>query len=189
MSSAAQPQARPASRDADLVAAAQAGGRDAFEQLYRRHLGRVYGLCLRLAANADLAEQLTQDAFVLAWRKLPGFRGEAEFGTWLYRLTVNLVLDSRRAGARRGRWEMLLDPLEQMDTAAASRPTAPSCVGERLDLERAIAGLPEGARAIFVLHEVEGYLVQEVADLLQIAEGTVKAQLFRARQLLREALQ
>ncbi|HOX24997.1 MAG TPA: RNA polymerase sigma factor [Candidatus Krumholzibacteria bacterium] len=176
------------SGEADLVSAARAGERLAFERLYRQHVGRVHGLCWRLVADADLAEQLTQDAFVHAWRKLHGFRGDCGFGTWLYRVTVNVVLDWRRAQARRQQWETVLDPVEQMDAAAAHRPTAPARVGDRLDLERAIAALPDGARTVFVLHEIEGYLVKEVADLLQIAEGTVKAQLFRARQLLKEAL-
>jgi len=173
----------------DLVAAARAGEQAAFEQLYRLHVGRVYALCLRLTADPLEAEQLTQDAFVQTWRKLSGFRGDSAFSTWLHRLTVNVVLDWRRARTRRSQHETILDPVDQMETAAASRPTQPARVGDRLDLERALTQLPEGARTVFVLHEVEGYLVREVADFLQVAEGTVKAQLFRARRLLREALQ
>ena len=189
MSSAALQQRQPALRDVDLVDQARAGGRAAFEQLYRRHAGRVYALCLRLTADADRAEQLTQDAFVQAWRKLPGFRGESAFTTWLHRVTVNVVLDSRRADARRRRHETELDAMVAPDTVVALRPSPPARVGERLDLERAIARLPEGARTVVVLHEVEGHPVREVAELLRVAEGTVKAQLFRARRLLREVLQ
>jgi RNA polymerase sigma-70 factor (ECF subfamily) len=188
MPSAAIRKLEAPSADADLVQAARNGQRAAFEPLYRQHVGRVYALCLRLTADVDLAEQLTQDAFVQAWRKLPGFRGDSAFGTWLHRLTVNVVLDWRRARSRRWRHETALDPLDQGDQVAAARPAPPARVGDRLDLERALATLPEGARTVFVLHEVEGYLVREVADLLQVAEGTVKAQLFRARQLLKEAL-
>lgn len=188
MHPAPQPQlTRPPHRD-DPVAAARTGDRAAFEQLYREHVGRTYALCLRMSADADLAEQLTQDAFVQAWRKLPGFRGDSAFGTWLHRLTVNVILDWRRAEARRRGTETTTDPLEQLAVVAGSRPLAPARVGERLDLELAMASLPEGARAVFVLHDVEGHLIREVADLLQVAEGTVKAQLFRARRLLREVL-
>ncbi len=175
--------------EADLVHAARSGDQAAYGRLYSQHVGRVYAVCLRLTADVDHAEQLTQDAFVQAWRKLQGFRGDSAFGTWLHRLTVNVVMDWRRATARRSRHETTLDPLEQMDVLAASRPSPPPQVGERLDLERAIAQLPDGARTVFVLHEGEGYLVREVADLLDVAEGTVKAQLFRARRLLREELQ
>ncbi len=190
MHAALQPQTGGETRHRDdPVARARAGDRAAFEQLYREHVGRVHAVCLRLSADADLAQQLTQDAFVQAWRKLPGFRGDSAFGTWLYRLTVNVVLDWRRAEARRRGKETAVDPLEQLDVVAGSRPQAPARVGERLDLERALATLPDGARLVFVLHEVEGHPVREVADLLQVATGTVKAQLFRARRLLREVLQ
>jgi RNA polymerase sigma-70 factor (ECF subfamily) len=189
MQAAAQPQPDVHADQDVLVGAAQAGDAAAFEQLYRQHVGRVYALCLRLTADADQAMQLTQDAFVQAWRKLPAFRGESALGTWLHRLTVNVVLDWRRAEARRRGRESVLYPVEQLDDAARSRAHAPARVGERLDLERAIAALPDGARTVFVLHEVEGHRIREVADLLEVAEGTVKAQLFRARRLLREALQ
>ena len=189
MPAAALEKRRLPSPDTDLVEAARDGGRAAFEQLYHLHVGRVYAVCLRLVADREQAEQLTQDAFVQAWRKLPGFRGDSAFSTWLHRVTVNVVLDRQRADARRWKHEIELDPVEQQDLVAESRPTSPARVGDRLDLERAIARLPEGARMVFVLHEVEGYRVREVADLLAVAEGTVKAQLFRARRLLREALQ
>ena len=183
MSSAALPRLQSESAEPDLVGAARAGDRQAFEQLYYQHVGRVHAVCLRLAADRELAEQLTQDAFVQAWRKLHGFRGDSAFGTWLHRVAVNVVLDWQRTQARRHGRETGLDNVAEL------RPSPPAHVGERLDLERAIAALPVGARTVFVLHEVEGHRVREVADLLNVAEGTVKAQLFRARRLLREALQ
>ncbi len=192
MSSTALPRLHPACTSpddaVDLVARAQAGDRAAFEALYRRHVGRIHALCLRLCADGDLAEQLTQDAFVRAWRQLPGFQGRSAFGTWLHRVAVNAVVDRQRALARRRSHETVLDPTERPDLAEAPSTASPGRIIDRLALERAIAGLPEGARTVFVLHEVEGYRVREVADLLGLADGTVKAQLFRARRLLREVL-
>lgn len=188
MEPAALPHLPPTLSEAELAAAAGHGDRDAFEQLYRRHVDRIYALCLRLCADADQAEQFVQDAFVRAWSKLPGFRGESGFGTWLHRLTVNVVLDRLRARARRWRREALLDPLTEMTAAAAGRPVADAAVGERVDLARALARLPAGARTAFVLHEVEGYPVRDVADLMQVSAGTVKTQLYRARHQLREVL-
>jgi RNA polymerase sigma-70 factor, ECF subfamily len=188
MAPLAQPQLTSAPTETALVAAAREGIQAAFEQLYRQHSGRIHALCLRLSGDADLAEQHTQDAFVLAWRKLPGYRGESRFGTWLHRLTVNVVLDHQRARARRQRRETPLDPWAEADNLPAVRPLAGAAIGMRLDLERALAGLPDRARAAFVLHEVEGYPVREVAALMQVTEGTVKTQLFRARRQLREVL-
>jgi len=151
----------------DLIQRAQQGDRAAFEALYRAHSGRVYALCLRLTADRALAEERTQDAFVRAWERLATFRGESAFSSWLYRLTVNEVLLERRA--------------------ERPRP-AIGGAGIALDLERAVAALPPGAREVFVLHDVEGYRHEEIAKLTGIAVGTSKAQLFRARRLLREAL-
>ncbi|HVH66773.1 MAG TPA: RNA polymerase sigma factor [Gemmatimonadales bacterium] len=174
----------------DLTQRAQRGDRGAFEALYREHVGRVYALCLRLTADARRAEELTQDAFVRAWERLASFRGESAFGTWLYRLTVNVVFLSRRAERRRLRRVFTSDDpaaLEQRgNTGAAPHPGFEP--GLALDLERAIATLPAGAREVFVLHDVEGYRHAEIAELTGIAVGTSKAQLFRARRLLREAL-
>ena len=178
--------ARSQTAEQRCVAAARAGDPDAFARLYRDHVGRVYALSLRLLADRDEAEQLTQDAFVQAWRKLDRFRGDSAFGTWLYRLTTNLVLDAQRARGRRHRREAPLDPTEEAAALAATTP--PARVIDRVELERAIAALPDGARTVFVLQEVEGYPVREIAGMLDIAEGTVKAQSFRARRLLREAL-
>jgi RNA polymerase sigma-70 factor (ECF subfamily) len=166
----------------DLIRRAQLGDRVAFEELYRAHVGRVYALCLRLTADRALAEERTQDAFVRAWERLATFRGESTFSSWLYRLTVNEVLLGRRAERRR---EQRIVTSE--DPAALERPREAGG-GLALDLEGALAALPPGAREVFVLHDVEGYRHEEIAQLTGIAVGTSKAQLFRARRLLREAL-
>ncbi len=168
----------------DLIHRAQQGDRAAFEALYRAHAGRVYALCLRLTADAAQAEERTQDAFVRAWERLATFRGESAFSSWLYRLTVNEVLLGRRAERRREQRVVTTD-----DPAALERlRDATAGPGNALDLERAVAALPPGAREVFVLHDVEGYRHEEIAELTGIAVGTSKAQLFRARRLLREAL-
>lgn len=166
---------------ADLVRRAQDGDTAAFEVLYRQHAGRVYALCLRMTADATRATTLTQDAFVRAWQHLPSFRGESAFGSWLHRVAVNVVLGAMRAHRRRTARLQPTDDLERYDRAA---PTEAS----NLDLERAIAALPPQARAVLVLHEIEGYRHDEIADLLGIAAGTSKAHLHRARRLLRDAL-
>jgi len=167
----------------EVVRRAQAGDEAAFERLYRECAGRVYALCLRLTGSAADAEERTQDVFVRAWQRLGTFRGESAFSSWLHRLAVNVVLAERRASQRR---EQRVRPAE--DPAALERPGRPATAGLGIDLERAIAALPEGAREVFVLHDIEGYRHEEIAVLAGIAEGTSKAQLFRARRLLREML-
>ena len=156
-----------------------------FDRLYETHVDRVFGLCLRMSRDRGEAESLTQDVFVRAWMRLPTFRGESAFGSWLYRLAVNVVLAARRSeGRRHARLKL------EGDEAAAAPPRAPrSTVEDRLDLERAIATLPPKARIVLVLHDVEGYAQQEVAEMTGIAVGTVKSQLHRARRLLRERLE
>jgi RNA polymerase sigma-70 factor, ECF subfamily len=169
----------------ETVRRAQQGDATAFRTLYQAHVGRVYGVCLRLAGNAAEAEEHTQDVFVRVWERLGSFRGDSAFSTWLHRLAVNEVLQTRRAAGRRtARVGLAADPaaLEQAADPAASRPPSP-------DLAHALTRLPEGARAVFVLHDVEGYQHEEIGALLGIAEGTSKAQLFRARRLLREMLE
>ncbi len=168
----------------EAVRLAQTGDQDAFEQLYREHAGRVYALCLRLSGDAVRARDLTQDVFVRLWEKLPTFRGESAFSSWLHRLAVNVVLAGRRSEFRRERVVMPTDDLD-----AVGRPAAQAPAGLRMDLEQSIAALPPGARAVFVLHDIEGYEHQEIAELTGIAPGTSKAHLFRARRLLREALE
>jgi RNA polymerase sigma-70 factor (ECF subfamily) len=165
------------------VRRAQAGDADAFAALYRAHVGRVYAVCLRFEADAAAAEERTQDVFVRAWDRLQTFRHESAFGTWLHRLAVNVVLAHRRAEWRR---DLRVTVMEEPDLPEAPRPS--SDPGLRMDLDAAMVTLPPGARAVFVLHDVEGYGHAEIAQLTGIAEGTSKAQLFRARRLLRKAL-
>ena len=167
----------------ETVRAAQAGDHGAFRALYDAHVGRVYALCLRLAGERPLAEELTQDVFVRAWHQLGTYRGESAFSTWLHRVAVNEVMGRFRSRSRRGRHESaedldLLDPVPGQSAGGAPA----------IDLDQAIARLPDGARRIFVLHDVEGYQHEEIAQMNGLAIGTSKAQLHRARRLLRESL-
>jgi RNA polymerase sigma-70 factor (ECF subfamily) len=174
----------PRADERALVARAQAGDLEAFEALYRANRGRVYALCYRMAGEATLAEELAQDVFVRAWQRLGSFRGESAFSSWLHPLTVNVALSERRSRRRRTARVMSTD-----DPAAFERPETPKTGPEAgVDLDRALETLPAGARAVFVLHDVEGYKHEEIARMTGVATGTSKAQLHRARRLLREAL-
>ncbi|MCK7592137.1 sigma-70 family RNA polymerase sigma factor [Lysobacter sp. CAU 1642] len=169
--------------EAAAVGRAARGDRRAFEQLYRRHVGRVYGAIWRLVGGHHArAEELTQEAFIKAWQALPDFRGEAAFGTWLYRVAVNAAmmdLRSRSAGEDR-----------ETDDAALAQVAAPlTSPGVGLDLDRAVASLPPRARAVLVLYDIEGWTHDEIAGGLGMAVGSSKAQLHRARQLLRQRLE
>lgn len=166
----------------ETIQRAQAGDAIAFRALYDAHVGRVYALCLRLAGDRQQAEEHAQDVFVRAWERLGSFRGESAFSTWLHRLAVNEVLQARRAAGRRSA------RVELADDGGASREAGQRPAPPASDLGQAIARLPEGARTVFVLHDVEGYQHDEIAQMTGIAVGTSKAQLFRARRLLREAL-
>ncbi|WP_309671360.1 RNA polymerase sigma factor [Gemmatimonas sp.] len=163
------------------VAAAASGDRRAFERLYRAHVDRVYAICTRMLADPQLAEEVTQDVFVRVWQKLPGFRGESAFSTWLHRVAVNVVLSRRKRASIHGARTADDDALDEAPSRAVF-------VGERLDLDAAIAGLPAGARRVFVLHDVEGFTHEEIGEQLGITPGGSKAQLHRARMLLRAAL-
>ncbi|HEY0198018.1 MAG TPA: RNA polymerase sigma factor [Rhodanobacter sp.] len=168
--------------DSDDVRAAAAGDRGAFQRLYHLHVGRVHGAVFRLAGyDHARAEDLTQDAFIRAWQKLPGFRHESTFGTWLYRLAVNLALmDIRARGA---------DPVSMLDEDhLPEHGDTPFCAAEREELERAVALLPPRARAVLVLHDIEGWKHEEIGAELGMAIGTSKAQLHRARGLMRKVL-
>lgn len=173
-----------ASHDADLVRRARVGDRAAFEDLYRAHVGRVYALCLRISADEARAEELTQDVFVQTWRRLESFRGESAFSSWLYRVAVNVAMGALRSERRRTARVMAVGDL----TAVAYAP-APPRAELAVDLERALTRLPDGARTVFVLHDVEGFKHEEIAGMLGIALGTAKAQLHRARKLLRDLLE
>jgi RNA polymerase sigma factor (sigma-70 family) len=172
----------PASAVSALVRRAAVGDAGAFEQLYRQHVGRIYGSILRLVAmDRARAEELTQEAFVRAWQKLSSFRHESAFSTWLHRLGVNVALMHLR-----GRREEENVDDEALEAAAGGE--VPFCAAERGDLERAVAGLPPRARAVLVLHDVEGWKHEEISAELGMAVGSSKAQLHRARGLLRRAL-
>ena len=173
---------------ADDVVLAARGDRRAFERLYRGHVDRIFSLCARMVGDRSRAEELTQDVFVRTWEKLSQFRGQSAFGTWLHRLAVNVVLNDRQMERRQR--ERHDDGVEDVDTLshAESRPQAVSIPGLSIDLEHAIASLPPGARKVFVLHDVEGYTHEEIGEVLGVTAGGCKAQLHRARMLLRARL-
>jgi RNA polymerase sigma-70 factor (ECF subfamily) len=171
--------------EATDLAAARAGDPRAFERLYRAHVDRVFSLCVRMAGDRTMAEELTQDCFVRAWERLSSFRGESAFGTWMYRLAVNVVLNARKtAGRARKRFVT-----EEGDDEPSVERQSFRNPGTIMDLEQAVAGLPPGARRVFVLHDVQGYRHEEIAEMLGITSGGSKAQLHRARLLLRGALE
>jgi RNA polymerase sigma-70 factor (ECF subfamily) len=170
-------------RERDLVRRAQAGDVSAFEHLYRENVNRVYALCYRMSGSAELAQELTQDVFVRAWQKLGSFRGDSALSSWLHPLAMNVAFSERRSRRRREARVMATDDLTTFE-----KPAPPQSPGVGMDLERALAGLPPGARQVFVLHDVEGYRHEEIAEMTGIAAGTSKAQLHRARRLMREAL-
>ncbi len=164
-----------------LLRRAQRGDMDAFEVLYRRYSGQVYGLCLRMTGDCALAEDCTQEAFVKAWRKLGRFRGDSALTTWLHRIAVNEVLTLQRRAGREVRY------LEAVGSEARTNQ-AEAAPGDTIDIESAILKLPEGARNVFVLCGIHGYKHAEAAEFLGLAPGTCKAQLHRARRLLQMRL-
>ena len=173
---------RASEADAERVRAAR------LEQLYRDHAGRVYGLCLRMSGDRGRATELAQDVFVRAWQQLDRLRPGTEPGAWLWRLATNVVLNARRGERRRlARVAPVGDAAG--DLASLERPDhrTPLAV-RRLSIDAAVARLPARARHVYVLHDVEGYGHDEVAAMLGVAPGTVRAHLHRARTLLREAL-
>lgn len=176
---------RERKQERSWVEAARAGDPRAFERLYRRHAGRIHALVWRLGGNdAALAEDLVQEAFIRAWNKLHLFEGKSAFGTWLHRLAANVALSDRRIRVRRVARELPMDETVER-TAVGDRDLQ---VGLRADLEQAIGSLPERARTVLVLFDIEGYRHDEIADLTGMAVGSSKAQLHRARKLVRAAL-
>lgn len=169
------------------IDAAQRGDGAAFASIYDAHAGRVFALCLRLAGDRVHAEELVQDVFVRVWERLASYRGESAFSTWLHRVAVNTVLETARAGGRRRLRVQIAADFAGIDVVHDGAIAAPD-VHAQLDIESAVASLPPGARAVFTLHDVEGYGHAEIGTLLGIAEGTSKAHLFRARRLLRRRL-
>jgi RNA polymerase sigma-70 factor (ECF subfamily) len=176
-----QEQAGRADTDAVDAELAASGDASAFERLYRTHVGRIHSLVRRMLNDQD-PDEVAQDVFVRAWQKLGTFRGEAAFGTWLHRLAINVILGQReRLGIHRRRYH---EDDAMLETVAGRR--AP--VEMTMDFEAAIELLPDGARQVFVLHDVEGYRHEEIADMLGLAAGTSKSQLHRARMTLRRHL-
>jgi RNA polymerase sigma-70 factor, ECF subfamily len=171
----------------DEVAAARAGDTGAFESLYREHGARIHGLCLRMTGSREAAEDCVQETFVQAWNHLEEFEGRSAFGSWLHRIAVNCVLGWQRAESRRPSGHLAAVDVDRPDPWGAD-PQA-SDIGLDLDLEKAIATLPEGARNVLVLHTIGGYSHEETAAFLGIAVGTCKAQLHRARRLLEARLE
>lgn len=175
----------PEHPDLALADRCRAGAPGAFEELYRANAPRLFGLACRLVGRSD-AEDVLQDIFLAAHRKLELYRGDASIGTWLYRLATNLCVDHLRS--RDTKWARMTDGLPE--EPIASPLALGSVIGavDRIDLERALAELPAGCRAVFVLHDVEGLEHREIGSLLGIADGTSKSQLHKARMRLRAAL-
>jgi RNA polymerase sigma-70 factor (ECF subfamily) len=172
--------------DAGLVELAREGDRAAFEKLYRRHRNRIFGLIWRLCGgDPALAEDLLQEAFVRAWQKLDTFRGDSRFGTWMHRLSANVALSDRRSRMRRLGRETELDVMVERKAVGEQDVYA----GQRMDLEQAIARLPERARSVLILFDIEGYSHAEIANITGMAVGSSKAQLHRARKLVRKELE
>ncbi len=169
----------------DLAARIRAGDETAFEELYRLHATRLYNLAYRMAGSPTDADDLLQDIFLQAYRKVGSFRGESSMGTWLYRLGMNHCLDVLRS--RQARMGQQTDSLDEENAAPAVAAPAIGAVS-RIDLERAIAKLPPACRAAFLLHDVEGFGHQEVGTILGISEGTSKSQVHKARLRIRQYL-
>lgn len=174
---------RTAAADAEMADAALAASGDgsAFERLYRSHVSRIHSLVRRMV-DADHADDITQDIFVRVWEKLSTFRGEAAFGTWLHRLAVNVILGRRQTiGIERRRFLEADDALEAL-------PARSNQAGHGIDFEDALARLPDGARQVFLLHDVAGYKHEEIAELMGVVPGTSKSQLHHARMAMRKYL-
>jgi RNA polymerase sigma-70 factor (ECF subfamily) len=172
-----------------LVSRARNGDIQAFEALYRRFVPRVFGLCRRMLGDPALAEELTQEVFVRVWEKLPLFRGRKPFAPWLLTVASRVVISHRRASSRRDRRIRAVEDLALVEPHATDFDSEPSRNADAgIDLETALSQLPDGARKVFVLHDVEGYKHQEIARMTGLAVGTSKAQLHRARRILRKVL-
>ena len=165
-----------------LVERASKGDVRAFERLYREHVGRVYGLCLRMTRDPAMAEDCTQEAFINAWKALARFETRSSLATWLHRIAVNVALAKRRKAS------VVLESTSDDDGEVIESDWTLETPLEVNEIEAAIERLPEGARDVLVLHALYGYSHLETAEMLGVAEGTCKAQLHRARSLLRDKL-
>jgi RNA polymerase sigma-70 factor (ECF subfamily) len=176
---------RPEATIDPTVRAAQQGDELAFGLVYDRNASRVYAICLRMSGNPQVAAELLQDVFVRVWERIGTFKGQSSFGTWLHRLAINVVLEAGRKGRRRrarvtGVADLSVDPPDH--------PSATVDPGVRIDLEHALASLPQLPRQVFTLHDIEGYPHAEIANILGMVEPTVRSHLFRARRQLRGLL-
>jgi RNA polymerase sigma-70 factor (ECF subfamily) len=179
-------QESPVDWEGALIQRARSGDTRAFERLYREHASRVYGLCLRMTRDPAMAEDCTQEAFINAWRALERFEDRSSMSTWLHRIAVNVVLGKRRKAAPlMVDWDSLVPAGEDESIESDWTLETPLEVNE---IETAIDGLPDGARDVLVLYAIYGYSHSEAAEMLGVAEGTCKAQLHRARGLLRDRL-
>jgi RNA polymerase sigma-70 factor, ECF subfamily len=178
--------------EAEVIGKAQAGDMSCFEILYARHKRRVFSLCLRMTGNYAEAEDFTQDAFLQLYRKIGSFRGESAFSTWLHRLSVNIVLmHFRKRGLLEISLEEILEPQQGEEGPRREFGMTDNILQgsvERITLDRAIAGLPPGYRMIFVLHDIEGYEHNQIAEMLGCSIGNSKSQLHKARMKLRTLL-
>lgn len=172
------------STDEDLAARAAGGDERAFRLLFERHSSRIFGLATRLTSDRELAERVLLEAFADAWNGLSGFRGDSRFGTWLYGIALNRARQAVRSRARRRKRQGALE----YESAIAVAPSLQAAIEERIDLERAMAELPERARETLILRHVQGLSCEEVAAVMDVTTGTVKSQTSRACALLREKL-
>lgn len=174
--------------EAEVIHKAQAGDADCFEALYNQHKRRIFSLCLRMTGNYGRAEDFTQEAFLQLYRKIRSFRGESAFSTWLHRLTVNIILMHwRKKGLPEVSLEETLEPQSEDGPRKdiGKRDEVLHGAIDRMTLDKAIADLPPGYRIIFVLHDVEGYEHNEIAEMLGCSIGNSKSQLHKARMKLR----
>jgi len=172
--------------DLDLAARIKSGETGAFESLYGQHAGRLYNLVSRMAGSSADADDLLQDVFLLAYRKIGSYRGDASLGTWLYRLAMNHCLDVLRS--RQARMGQVTESMDEPDAVPVATPAPTLTTVNRIDLERAIESLPPACRAAFLLHDVEGFGHNEVGDILGVSEGTSKSQVHKARLRIRAHL-
>jgi len=182
--------ARKAASETQLIARAQRGDERAFAALFEAHKRRIYSLCLRMTGDTAEAEDLTQEAFLQLFRKISTFRGESAFSTWLHRLVVNVVLMHLR---KKGLQQISLDEIDTSQEEPVKRDYGDDDLRllgsiDRIRLDRAIAALPPGYRTVFVLHDMEGYEHNEIAQIMNCSIGNSKSQLHKARMKLREYL-
>ena len=167
--------------DIELVNKAKNKDTSAFEKLYRKYAGRIYALSLRMTEDSRIAEEMVQEIFVRVWQKIDLFEGRSGFYTWLHRLSINFILNEKRSRSRHHKNEILMDENSIEISDRNNRELS-------MDLEKAISGLPEGAKEVFVLYDIEGMPHEEIARMKNISVGTSKSQLHRARKILREVL-